>query len=229
MLLEIQKRNLLSKQNIPNYKDYRNFIIFVGKRKFRQTMAIENPFLDKVSRSFSVELPKLDTMDAYLDHIIPLIKDWGEDLREEEFYLDTRWLEIRDTDDFHESVLHIFRDEEEYLLSTDGNISKGVWRRLPKSNTLIIEQVEDERIVKSELFDLAFMNKDFFILKKHGDQKRINKNKYHVMGRERHVKGLEWRDVMEPMFNLYRSNSQFIVIVGVALFVVAVIIVFSLL
>lgn len=192
-------------------------------------MAIENPFVDKVSRSFSVELPKLETMDAYLDHIIPLIRDWGEDLREEEFYLDKRWLEIRDTDDFHESILYIFRDEEELLLSVDGNISKGIWRRLPKSNTIIIEQVVDQSIIKSELFDLAFMNGDFFILKKHGDQKRIGRKKYFVLGREKAVRGLEWKDVMESMFNLYRNNSQFIVIVVAAVVVIAIIIVFSLL
>ena len=190
-------------------------------------MAVENPFLDKLVRSFSVELPVHETMDQYLDEIIPLVRPWGEDLREEEFYLDTRWLEIRDTDDFHESILHIFRAEEEYLISIDGNIYKGAWRRLPKSNTLIIDQMDEGQAIKSELFDLAFMNADFFILKKHGNQKRIGKKKYFVLGREKLARGLEWRDVMELLFNRYRNNSQFIVWVVLAVVLVAIFVVYS--
>ena len=190
-------------------------------------MAVENQLLDKLFRSFSVELPVHDTMDQYLDEIIPLVRPWGEDLREEEFYLDTRWLEIRDSDDFHESILHIFRADEEYLQSIDGNIYKGAWRRLPKSNTLIIDQMADGEAIKSELYDLAFMNSDFFILKKHGNQSRIGKRKYFIMGREKLVRGLEWRDVMELLFNRYRNNSQFIILVTFGVILIALFIVYS--
>jgi len=190
-------------------------------------MAIENKFLDNVTKSFSLELPEADTMDGYLDFIIPAVRPWSEDLREEEFYLDTRWLEIRDNDDSLESVLYIFRPEEEFLLSIDGNISKGAWRRLDKSNTLIIEQTVDGAVVKSELFDLAFLNKDFFILLKHGDQKRKGKNKYFVMGREAIVKKLEWREVMELLFNRYRTNSQYMWAAAILVLIVVAIILFS--
>ena len=189
---------------------------------------MQNSFLDKLTRSFSLELPKRDSMDEYLDFIIPLVRPWGEDLYETEYYLDTRWLEIRDEDEFHESVLHIFQEENSYLLSIDGNIAKGEWRFLPKSNTLILEQTVDGSVVKSELYDLAFMNSDFFILKKHGDQVRKGQKKYFVMGRENIVRGLEWRDVMELLFNRYRSNSQFIVIVVIIVVLIAAFLIFSL-
>lgn len=190
-------------------------------------MAVENQFLDKLIRSFNVELPVYESMDEYLNEIIPLVRPWGEDLREEEFYIDTRWLEIRDNDDFHESLLHIFRPDGEYMLSVDGNIYKGGWSRLPKSNTIILEQQGGGG--KSELFDLAFMNADFFILKKHGNQGRIGKRKYFVMGRENLVRGLEWRDVMELLFNRYRNNSQIIVWVVALVIIVAFVVVYSLL
>ncbi len=167
-------------------------------------------------------------MDEYLDFIIPLVRPWGEDLYETEYYLDTRWLEIKDEDAFHESVLHIFREEQEYLLSIDGNIARGEWRFLPKSNTLIIDQMAGGNAVKSELFDLAFMNKNFFILKKHGDQLRKGNPKYFVMGRENIVRGLEWRDVMELLFNRYRNNSQFITLAVIVVIVIAAIVIFSL-
>ncbi|MEL6864625.1 MAG: hypothetical protein AAFP19_09405 [Bacteroidota bacterium] len=168
-------------------------------------------------------------MDKYLDFIIPKVRPWGEDLYETANYVDTRWLEIRDDDDFHESVLHIFRAEEEYLHSIDGNISRGQWRILSRSNTLILEQLIDGNVAKSELFDLAFMNRDFFILKKHGDQIRKGQKKYFVMGRESLVRGLEWRDTMELLFNRYRNNSQFIVLVVIVVILLALMIVFSIL
>lgn len=190
-------------------------------------MAIENKFLEKVTRSLSLELPLRDSMDEYLDMIIPLVLPWGEDLYEEQYYLETRWLEVRDDDTFHESVLHIFRPESEYLNSIDGNIHKGIWRKLDNSNTFIIEQTAGNTVTKSELYDLAFLNKDFFILKKHGDQQRKGFSKYFVMGRESYIKGLEWRDVMELLFNRYRNNSKWIIFATVVVLIVAVIVFFS--
>lgn len=190
-------------------------------------MAIDNPFLEKFTRTFSLELPPATSIDQYLDQILPEIKAHSEDLREREVYLDTRWLEISDKDDFHESILHIFREEEEYLLSIDGNINTGVWRTLPKSNTLIIDQMEGETLIKSELYDLAFLNKDFFVLKKHGDQTRIGRNKYKFLGREAHVKKLVWRDAIESMYNLHRNNSQYFTWVVVVVLMVMLLIMFS--
>jgi len=187
-------------------------------------MAIDNPLLDKFNRTLSLELPEAQSIDAYLDMILPDIRMHSEDLREREFYIDTRWLEISDKDDFHESVLHIFRDEDEYLLSIDGNINTGVWRTLPKSNTIIIDQMDGEVVITSELFDLAFLNKDFFVLKKHGDQKRIGKTKYRLLGREAHVKKFVWRDAIESLYNLHRNNSQYVgVMVAVAIVVLVLI------
>jgi len=190
-------------------------------------MAIDNPLLEKFNRTFSLELPPATSIDQYLDLILPEIKAHSEDLRERDVYLDTRWMEISDKDDFHESILHIFREENEYLLSIDGNINTGVWRTLPKSNTLIIDQMDGETLIKSELYDLAFLNKDFFVLKKHGDQKRIGKNKYKFLGREKHVKKLVWRDAIESMYNLHRNNSSYFTWVIVVAVMVILLIVLS--
>lgn len=187
-------------------------------------MAFEFKFFDKVSSILELELPEGDTMDQHLNAIIPKIMPWSEDLNEPQFYLDTRWKEIRDDDNFHESVLHIFREGGEYLVSVDGNIIKGVWRILPESSTLILEVGG-----KGELYDRSFLNGDFFILSKHGDQTRKGNRKYFVLAREARVQNLEWRDIMELLFNMYRSNNQYMIAAVIAVVIIAIVLVFSLL
>ena len=179
--------------------------------------------LSKITRSFSVELPESDSMDEYLDHILPLIRPWSEDLYEEEYYLNVRWKEVRDDENFHDSILHIFRPKGEYMYVKDGDITNGRWKTLPNSNTIILESDR-----KSELYDMAFMNNDFFVLRKHGDQTRKGMRKYFVMGREEYISRWDWREMMEVMFGLFQNNSNVIIYVAVLVVIVAGIVIFSL-
>ncbi|MEL6923362.1 MAG: hypothetical protein AAFO94_04875 [Bacteroidota bacterium] len=183
---------------------------------------METKFFDNLFKSFSEEMPVFEKMDEYLDkEILPKIRPWSEDLYEKEYYLDTRWLEIRDAENFHESVLHIFQKDGNYLISVDGNISKGHWKILSKSNTLILDQGN-----RNELYDLKFLNGDFFILSKHGNQRRKNQREYFVMGRESLVSGLEWREIMDLLYSRYQNNSQ--VIVFVTIFAIVLVIILGL-
>ena len=160
-----------------------------------------------ISRAISPDLPKdLGDMDSHLNFILPKIIPYGEDLREENFWLSKRWKEVRDDEGFHESILHIFNEGGEYLLSLDGNVVKGNWKRLNKDNTLILEIAG-----KSELFDLRFLNGDFMVLTKHGDQVKKGLLRYSCLVYEPATrsggKELDWRNIMEKMFNIWRENS----------------------
>ena len=74
-----------------------------------------------------------------------------------------------------------------------------------------------------ELFDLSFLDGQFFILSKHGDQERMGQRKYFVMVVENVGKGLEAREVMERLFNKYRNNSGlFITIMLIILVIIAI-------
>ena len=186
----------------------------------------ENILIDKIARAFNVELPLRSNMEEYLDVILPAIRQHSEDLREEEFFLGKAWLEIRDQDDFHEAVLHFFNPEGEYLQSVDGNVHRGQWRYMPGTNKLMIDQVAGGSAIKSELFDLAYMDDYFFILKKHGNQVRKGMRKYFVMGFEPATRGLEWRDVVELLFNKYRENTdlyKYVIYIAVAIIFIMVI------
>jgi hypothetical protein len=179
-------------------------------------------FFDTVNRELELELPEFEHFDDHLDYVLGQIYKWSEDLYEEEYYVAKRWLEVREENNFYESVLHIFNPNGEYMISIDGNIQKGAWRFLAENNTFITEILG-----KNELYDLAFLNQDFFILMKHGDQHRKGQRKYFVMGREGVVAGLTWREVVEMLFNLYRDNSQFMRLIFGAVVVAGIIIAFS--
>jgi hypothetical protein len=92
------------------------------------------------------------------------------------------------------------------MLSIDGNLMKGTWRQLGEYNSLVVEISG-----KNELFDLRFMNAEFIVLTKHGDQGRKGLRRYFVMMHEpisRHNGvDLDWRNVMEKLFNVWRENS----------------------
>lgn len=167
-----------------------------------------HPLIDKLARTFNVELPVRANMTEYLNVILPEIRQWSEDLREEEFWLERGWMEMRDQDDFHEAVLHFFNQKGEYMQSVDGNVSKGKWRYIEASNKLLLER-GGGNTGKSELFDLAYLDEYFFILRKHGDQTRKGNAKYFVMAYEPIAASLEWRDAMELLFNKYRESSSF--------------------
>lgn len=189
-------------------------------------MTLENTFFERIARAFSIELPFFETMEEYLDYILPIIRSWSEDLTEQEFYLGKPWLEVRDDDSFHEAVLHFFNEGNEYLQSVDGNVHRGGWRLMtPGTNKILVDQFAGNAVVRSELYDLAYLDDYFLVLKKHGDQTRKGQDKYFVLGYEPSVNGLEWRDVMEMLFNKYRSNNIFyrnMIILAIILIVVVI-------
>lgn len=184
---------------------------------------MKNKWGERLARTMEVPLPYADSLDEYLDTLIPTVRPWGEDLRESVYYEDTPWLEMKDDDLFHETVLHFFNEGGEYLISINGNVDGGSWRFLERSNKLLIEIGG-----QAELYELAFLNRNFFILAKHGDQRRLGAPKYFVLVNERMGRNLEWRDAMELLFNTYRqNNNMYIILALLILLIIAVAIILS--
>ncbi|MEN0003921.1 MAG: hypothetical protein AAF798_07245 [Bacteroidota bacterium] len=184
---------------------------------------MENKFLESVSRSFSVELPFAESLDRYLDQLIPVVRPLGEDLWESKFYVNKAWLEFKDDENFHDTVVHFFNEGEEdneYLRSINGNVKAGTWRYLDKAGKFLVTNPDGD----TELFDLAFLDTQFFILKKHGDQERMGERKYFMMVNEKVGRRLEWRDAMELLFNKYRNNNSFYLSVVIIIVLIAAIV-----
>ncbi|MFZ4544891.1 MAG: hypothetical protein ACOYOA_12635 [Saprospiraceae bacterium] len=175
----------------------------------------------QVNREFELELPRFERMNEYLDFILDKVENQSKDLEDEDYFVGKRWLEVNESDQIPESVLHFFNDGGEYLISINGNIQKGVWRLLKESNSIITECLS-----KNELYELAFLNEDFFILKKHGNHNNGQK-RYLVMGKEESIKDMKWTTVMDKIFNIYRSSSQLLLLVIIAILVFAIIAFFT--
>ncbi len=177
---------------------------------------MENKLLERVVKPFEVKLPQAETMDGYIDtFILPRVRYFSEDLREEHFFLNTPWLEFRDDEKFHQAILHFFHEGGSYLRCVDGNCKGGKWRYLDGQNKMLIDHGKG-----SELYDLAFLDREFFILDKHGDQTRLGERKYFVMIAERTGKRLEWHDAMEYLYNKYRNNNTFFFTLGAIVVVI---------
>lgn len=183
---------------------------------------MQNPPLKNVHREFDLDLPDFIHMDECVTFVLGKIEHLSRQLHEQEYFIGKRWLEVRDDNEFQEMVLHIFNEGGEYLVSIDGDIHKGNWRFLKESNTLITEYLG-----KNELYDLAFLNEDFFVLLKHGNQTYKGQRRYLVLGNEEQIKNLNWRSVMDKMLNIYRSNSQMLLFIFIGIVIIAIIAFFN--
>ncbi len=161
-------------------------------------------------------MPERESLDEYVEAILPKIHKYSENIHEKGF-LDTRWLEVRDADTYHETVLHVFLKDGEYLVIIDGNITKGTWQ-------LMLDGFAIQYGSKNEFYEPSFLNEDFFILRKHG---REDKSKYLIFGEESEIADMQWRNVMELLFNIYRSSTRFSLYVIVALIFIVAILAFT--
>lgn len=73
------------------------------------------------------ELPTFKSLDEGIDFLMRYLARFSEDLYEQEFYVNRRWMEVRDDVHFQEAILHIFEDNGSYLRILDGDISTGSW------------------------------------------------------------------------------------------------------
>ena len=190
------------------------------------------PYIEFLFRPLRSELPDYSKLDDYVDYIIPKVAPYSEDLYEEEYYTEKLWREVSDKDSNLSVIVHILKKKDEehdlfntangadYMVSIDGDITKGNWTRPDgQGSSIITLKIAN----KYELYEKIFINDDFFILTKHGDKWQKGGRKYLVLGKESHVKGLEWREVVELLYDVYRYRFQFILTVfavAIILFIV---------
>ena len=158
-------------------------------------------------------MPQAKDLDGYLDKVLAMIKQNSEDLKEEKFYVGNHLVEVRDDDDFHEIVLRIFNPEDEYLISTDGDLVCGTWRHI--KNKIIF----GEKDCDGEIFESAFIDNEFMILKKLGNPKALDR-KYLFLVKESIAKKMEWREAVEHLFNKHQNNGNFFILTSIVILII---------
>jgi hypothetical protein len=177
--------------------------------------------LSKIFNSINTELPRFDSLDQGIDYIMQYLWRFSEDLHEHEFYLNKRWKEVRDDVNFQESVLHVFKPDGQYLRILEGDINTGTWEN--SLGGFVIKFAG-----KHELYDKVFLNENFFILKKHGDQAVTRgQKKYFFIASERVARRREWVDLLDIMYEIYKGNTNYMMIVVIFFVIIAIIIFFS--
>ena len=193
---------------------------------------------DSVYDLLGLELPEQESLDDYIEFILPKIYYLGRDLSDTTVYTDTPWLEIREDAEFHEHIVHIFKpfgspmeikaksedDGPDYIRFINGIGSKGKWQYIEEGNMLIIKHAAvtpfNQGMSEFTSFHLKFLNSEFLILERSG---RILKGekKYMLMAREELAKFMEWRETIDLMYNPYRYN-----VVYISLFVILIVLFF---
>lgn len=165
-------------------------------------------------------LPDFNSLDEGVDYVMKYMHRYTEVLDEKELYLNTRWSEIRDDINLTENILHVFKDSGEYLRILDGDIHIGSWEH--NIGGIIIKFAS-----KHELFESVFLNENFFILKKHGDQSLRGQRKYFFMAKEDIAAEKYWKELLELMFEVHKGNVNYLFMVAVVVFVAIMIIYLS--
>lgn len=165
------------------------------------------------------DLPEFKSLDQGIDFLMGYLSRFSEELFEQEFYINKRWMEVRDDVHFQEAVLHVFEENGSYLRILDGDIATGSWEYT--LGGLVIKFAG-----KHELYERVFLNDKFFILKKHGDHSsKGNQPKYFFIATESLVRKMEWTDLLVIMYDIYKSNTNYMVIV-VGFFILVALIIF---
>lgn len=177
--------------------------------------------LPTIFNATNLDLPRFNSLDEGIDYVLGYVKDFSDGLSDKHLYLDVRWVELRDDVNFQENILHVFKEGGTYLRTLDGDISTGSWEL--NLNGFVLKFAG-----KHELYELAFLDEQFWIMRKHGDQISKGHRKYFVLTTEKVKKGKEWMDLLEVLFSLYRGNSNYVAVVILVLIVAAIILFFSL-
>ncbi len=184
-------------------------------------MQIVPKFFDSLTRGAQQNeaLPYKNTLDEYLDILLPELNSWGEDLSEQHHFVGKNWMEVRDDESFRDVVLHVFNEGGEYWKVVNGDINRGSWQLREGNNQIVINM---------ELYKLGFLGGDFFVLIKHGNHIRRAERKYFVMGSEKIAAKLTWREYIELMSTSYKNSSNVVIIIAaIILVIIAVFVIFS--
>ena len=148
---------------------------------------MEGNFFDRLTSTFELELPRdLQTLEEYVEFIIPRIESWSGKIDDTKLWQECRWMEIQGTEAWDKSFIHIFMPDGEYLVFDNGIMTKRSWRLV--SGALVLDEGRS-----TILYDIKFLSDTFLVLQQHGTKH------FFVLGRKERIAG-EKRDRYRSWF-----------------------------
>lgn len=197
--------------------------------------AVKELIIGPIAQILKVELEEVETLDEYIDQILPKINYLTDNFHDTTIYTNQNWLDVNEKYPLVGNTLRIFNfsDSNEnvseqlntlphkYTHSFNGNVSYGQWSIL-RSKSIVLEHD-----VSKELYELCFLNTSFMILKKHGLKKTANQSQYLMLIDENIGYGKNWKFCIEQLFNIYKYNLATVILTVGLVFIVLLIIILS--
>lgn len=165
---------------------------------------MEDRLLDKIAQPFNLNLPEHETMEQAIHEFLPAVKRFGGvDLTDDSIPMyKVDWVKMTDKPGQTVISLHTFLPSGEIRIANDGAMDAMAFKVLNKKRVIIGQSVHRD----SFMYEVAFMDEDFMIFKRHGNEANI-KQKYLFYCREAIGTRLTWNEALERMIDKYRNNE----------------------
>lgn len=165
---------------------------------------MEDRLLDKIAQPFNLNLPEHETMEQAIDEFLPAVSGFGDkDLTDEDAPLyRVDWVSMTDKPGATMISLHTFLPTGEIRISHDGSMDGMAYKVLSPNRVIIGQSLHRDAF----LYELQFMDNDFLIFKRHGNEANIKK-KYLFYCREAIGTRLVWNEALEKLVDKYRNNQ----------------------
>ena len=168
-------------------------------------MTMDDRLLDKLAEPFNLKLAEYTSMHEMIEEVLPAVKRFSEpELADEDspFY-DTNWVRMTDNQGDNIVQLHTFSRTGEISIANDGAMDALSHKIVGPKRVIIGQSLYRD----SFLYELAFMDNDFLILKRHGNDQNF-KNKYLFYCVEHIGTRLTWDEALEKLVAKYRNNAM---------------------
>ena len=167
---------------------------------------MEDRLLDKIAEPFNLQLPEYESMEKMIASILPAVRSFSyTNLEADDVPLyRVDWVKMSDVPGDNKLILYRFEEGRGSIqVATDGEISSESYEIVNPKRIIVGDSVYRN----SYLYNLAFLDEDFLILQRHGNQENL-KRKYLFFCREAIGAKLSWSEALERLVDKYR-NSQF--------------------
>lgn len=170
---------------------------------------MDDRLLDKIAEPFNVNLPEYKTLESMLNEVLPVVQSFGETRFEEDGPLtQINW--VRMTDMVGDTTLRLYRFQpgsSEIQIANDGDMDSLSYSILPDNRRRII--IGQSLYRDSVLYELAFLDNDFLILKRHGNLANVDeRRRYLLFCSEPLGTRLTWDEALEKLVAKYRNSAM---------------------